>query len=587
MFTRKKNHHLIIIIVIKTVILPECASFLLPVCIVFFSLIIVGKLFLLQIVQGSYYRNISDSNRLRTKLIHAPRGIIFDRNGKPLVFNSPGFREEVNGEIKLLSQQEALSLIAKNDPKLEVDNLRNYPFKEIAAHTIGYIGQITKEDLLLPEFKNYNPGELIGKMGIEKQYESDLKGTDGKILVEVDATGRKLQTLGQTDPIPGKNITITLDIDLQQKVFEAMKDVQKGAAIVTSPHGEILSLISKPSFDPNFFTLGANYSSLGESTYTSVSQILSDNQNQPLLNRTIAGMYPPGSTFKLVTAAAGLETRTIDEKYTVDDTGILKVGDFSFANWYYTQYGKTEGTVDIVKAIKRSNDIFFYKVGEALGVDALSNTAKKFGSGQKLGIDLPEEAKGLVPTKEWKKKAIGENWYLGDDYHYGIGQGYLLTTPLQVNSWTQAIANRGSLYQPHLLQNQEVKIKNREFLSEKTVSLIREGMLEACSPGGVAWPLFKFKIKNEKLIIDGKNFLENSDATTSGAIGDYREVAIACKTGTAQHGGENTEPHAWITLFAPAFNPQVIITVLAEDSGEGANVAAPIAKKILEAWFEK
>ena len=243
--------------------------------------------------------------------------------------------------------------------------------------------------------------------------------------------------------------------------------------------------------------------------------------------------------------------------------------------------------VDVVKALKRSNDIYFYKLGEKVGVTRLSDFAKKFGLGEKTGIDLSGEVKGLVPDSAWKEKTVGESWYLGDTYHYGIGQGYLLATPLQVNLWTQAIVNEGQIYQPHLFQSSKFKVQSSKFLSEKTVFLIREGMIEACSSGGVAWPLFEFKVKNEKLKVDGKNFLETPQATTSANFQDYRKVSIACKTGTAQHGDEKTMPHAWITLFAPAYNPEIIITVLAESSGEGSNIAAPIAKKILEEYFEK
>ncbi|PIZ98160.1 MAG: hypothetical protein COX78_03665, partial [Candidatus Levybacteria bacterium CG_4_10_14_0_2_um_filter_35_8] len=202
--------------------------------------------------------------------------------------------------------------------------------------------------------------------------------------------------------------------------------------------------------------------------------------------------------------------------------------------------------------------------------------------GKPLGIDLEGEAAGTVPSPDWKEKEIGESWYLGDTYHYGIGQGFLLTTPLQVNGFTQVIANGGILYVPHLIKDQRSKIKDQNLLDRKNIDLIRQGMIEACSPGGVAWPLFDFKVKNSDLKIDGKNFLEDASGSAK-----MTKVAIACKTGTAQHGGEQTLPHAWITLFAPAYKPEIVITVLSEESGEGSNVAAPIAKKILESYFSK
>ncbi len=545
--------------------------------------ILFCRVFYLQVIRGWYYASLSNTNRIRTEVIHAPRGIIFDRYHTPLVFNTPGFRTTVNGKVKLLSKEVALSAISKGAKNVEVDSLREYPYKEAFAHTIGYIGQISTEQLQDSKYSSYHSGDLIGKEGIEEQYESTLRGTDGKKLIEVDAMGKQKRVLGETDPIPGGDITLTLDHKLEQTVYNAMKDVKKGAVVVSTPKGEILALVSKPSFDPNMFTLASDYKPSGD--YSSVSQVLLDSENQPLLNRAIAGTYPPGSTFKLVTASSALANHIIDENYQIQDNGVITIGAFSFSNWYFSQYGRTEGAVNVVKAIKRSNDIFFYQLAQKVGVDVLSKKAADFGLGSTLGIDLAGEAKGVVPTQEWKQKVIGEPWYLGDTYHYGIGQGYLLTTPLQVNGWTQAIANGGILYQPHLLMNQEAKIKNKELLDKKSFELIREGMVEACSTGGVAWPLFEFKVKNEKLKIDGKNFTETAASTSSASLQNERHIAIACKTGTAQHGDEQTEPHAWITLFAPAYNPQIVVTVLSESSGEGSNIAAPIAKKILEDWF--
>lgn len=557
-------------------------GFLLPLLIGLFSLVLLGRLFMIQIVAGQYYRSLSDTNRIRTTIVHAPRGVIFDRNGKPLVYNMPGYREVVNGKTNLLSSTEGINKIASGDKHLEIDSLRNYPLGEAAAHVVGYIGQISPEELKDPLFNNYQANDLVGKMGIEQSFESQLKGVDGKTLIEVDATGKPIRTLGQTDPIAGQNITLTLDSTLQKAVFEAMKDVKKGAAIVSTPNGQVLALVSKPSFDPNLFTMGKDYQVPSGSEYQKVSQVLLDGDGQPLLDRAISGEYPPGSTFKLVTAAAGLETHTIDSSYTVDDEGILKIGNFSFANWYFTDYGKVEGTVDVVKAIKRSNDIFFYKLGSLLGVDKLSAEASKFGLGNTLGIQLAGESAGLVPTKTWKEKTIGEQWYTGDDYHYGIGQGYLLTTPLQVNAWTQVMANGGTLYIPQLLKDQASQVKASGLLSSQTENLIREGMIEACSTGGVAWPLFNFAVQNPHLKIDGQDYYTVDATSSANTVG----VRVACKTGTAQHGDATTLPHAWITAFAPAYHPEIVVTVLSESSGEGSNIAGPIVKEILTKYFE-
>lgn len=536
-------------------------DFLMPIILILAAVLIISRLFFLQVIKGSDYRALSDANRTRTIPIHAPRGIIFDRDGTPLVFNVPGFRETIKDETKLIGKNEALKLMSEGKTNLEIDSLRNYPYKDAFSHVLGYIGQISKEELEEKEFVNYRGGDLIGKIGIERQYEEKLSGINGKELVEIDSMGKVIRNLGETDPIPGQNITVTLDVALQRAAFDAAKEVEKGAIIVSNPKGEILALISKPSFDSNLFTMGEGYSA-DDSSYESISEVLTDSESQPLLNRAIGGTYPPGSTFKLITAAAGLEDKVIDENFSIEDTGILRVGAFSFGNWYFMQYGKTEDErVNVVRGIKRSNDIFFYKLAELIGVDGLSKFAEKFGLGSKLGIDLFGEEEGTVPSPTWKKQVIGENWYLGDTYHYGIGQGFLLTTPLQVNIWTQAIANKGIIYKPHILKDKE-NVKTKKFLSDGTIALIRQGMIESCAPGGVAWPLFELKVKGKLL-------------------------TVACKTGTAQHGGEEDLPHAWITLFAPTEKPEIIVTVLSESSGEGSNIAAPIAKKVLEEWFSR
>lgn len=555
---------------------------LLPLLFLVLFVLLFARLLYLQVIRGYYYRYLSDSNRTKTVVIHAPRGIIFDRNNTPIVFNIPGFRKTIDDKTVFLGKDEALSEIAKGTKGLEIDSLRQYPYKEAFSHVIGYIGQISKEELATTKYSNYIGGDIVGKAGVEQQYETKLRGIDGKELYEVDAKGDLVRKLGQDDPIPGQNIKVTLDIKLQNAAFLATKDVKKGAVIISNPKGEILALISKPSFDPNLFTMGESYSISTDSSYLTLQDVLLDSKNQPLLDRSIGGVYPPGSTFKLVVAAAGLENNIIDENYEVEDTGILRIGAFSFSNWYYTGYGGKDGNVNVVKGIKRSNDIFFYKLAEKIGVDKVSQTAFEFGLDKKLGIDLAGEEAGTVPTPNWKEKVIGEPWYLGDTYHYGIGQGFLLTTPLQVNGWTQVIANSGTLYKPHLLKSEKPKAIASNLLDKHSSDLIRQGMVESCSPGGVAWPFFEYKVKNPKLKIDGKNILGVDPASGSA---DFRKIVVACKTGTAEHGGPTTKPHAWITLFAPAYNPEIIVTVLSEESGEGSSVAGPIAKKILDNWF--
>jgi len=560
--------------------------YLVPVIIISVVFFIILRLFFLQIVQGSYYRMLSDGNRKKTIVIHAPRGIIFDRNGTPLVYNVPGFRETVNGKTKLVSEDEAIELLAEGKKELEIDSLRKYPEKEATSHVLGYLGQISPDELKESEFAGYLSGDVIGKMGIEKEYEGFLKGEDGRQLAEIDSQGKMIRKLGESDPIAGRNITLTIDSKLQKRAYEALKKVKRGAVVASTPNGEILALVSMPSFDPNLFTLGEDYKTSSDSAYPTIESIFTA-PDQPFLNRSISGLYPPGSTYKLITAAAGLEDKVIDTNYSVKDTGVVRIGEFSFANWYYTNNGGTDGDVNVVKGIKRSNDIFFYKLAEKVGIEKLSSMSREFKIHKGLGIDLGGEAKGVVPDDAWKRKNIGEQWYLGDTYHMGIGQGYLLSTPLLVNSWAQTIAANGTLYKPHILKDLGPEKLNSNFLSEQTLKPIRQGMIEACMPSGVAYPLYNLKVKNKNLKVDGLNYLEVKQSSVSGNFKDYREVVVACKTGTAQHGGEKTLPHAWITLFAPAYDPQIVLTVLAEESGEGSNIAAPIAKEILNEWFSQ
>ncbi|HVZ12178.1 MAG TPA: penicillin-binding transpeptidase domain-containing protein [Patescibacteria group bacterium] len=540
--------------------------------------IILARLFYLQILRGDYYKTLSDQNRTRTLSISAPRGIIFDRNGKPLVSNSPSFKIIENGKVRLLSKDEALRMISDGKP-VQNDVLRDYREAGAFAHVVGYIGQISPDEINLPEFDDYSSYDFVGKSGLEKEYEKYLHGVDGKFLYEVDSRGVLVRQLGEDPPTPGYNLNTTLDGDIGLSVESAMKGVEHGAVVVSDPrNGGILALFSAPSFDPNLFTHPASYKPEGQ--YKDVQSVLSDSQGLPLLDRATGGAYPPGSTFKLVAATAALEKGSIDENTEIEDTGILKVGTFSFGNWYYLQYGRTEGNLNIVGAIKRSNDIFFYKTAEKTGVDYISSWARTFGMGSKLNIDLPSEAEGTIPTIEWKEKNIGEQWYLGDTYNYGIGQGYILATPLQVNSFTEVFANGGTLWQPHLLADQTKAIKTG-FIKPGNINLVRQGMLEACDTGGVAWPLFDFKVKNPKLKIDNIDYTQDASAGAN-----MVHVKVACKTGTAETSPDKA-PDAWITVFAPFNHPEIAVTVLVENGGEGSSIAGPIAKQILTDYFTK
>ncbi len=534
------------------------ARILLLRCIAFgVFLVLLAGLVRAQVLEGGYYRSISDGNRVREVLLPAPRGIIFDRNGVALLSNIPAYRLvkcKTSGEscqVNTISRDQAIELQATGIPNgsdLVVDSARLYLNKETTAHVLGFVSEVTAEEL--KERTPYVPGDKLGRGGVEESYEELLRGTRGKELVEVDATGKRLKVLSKVAPTAGQNLELTLDLKLQRAAAKAISDKSEGAAVViTNPKtGEILALASNPTFDPNIFT---DLSVDSNDRNRTINYLFTDN-SRPLFNRAISGTYPPGSTFKIITSSAGLESGKIDQTYTMEDTGVIVIGPYKFGNWKFLQDGGTQGVLNIVSAIKVSNDIFFYRLGEKVGLEGLVKWMQRFGLGAKTGVDLPGEAKGVVPTKSWRDQFAPE-WYLGDTFHLAIGQGKLLVTPLQMNAWTNVIANGGSLCKPHIAGSASCQDLG---ISKKTISLIKEGMIGACSPGGTAWPLFNFK------------------------------VPLACKTGTAEFGDPENRTHGWLTAFAPADNPKISITVLVEKGGEGSDVAAPIVKKILEEYYK-
>lgn len=532
---------------------------------VFFMVILVillgvlaTRIFELTVIKGSYYRSLSQGNRVKELRIPAPRGIIYDRNGVPLVHNVPLKKETVEGTKRV------------------------YPYGETLAHVLGYTGEISERELQQmntdePYNTRYFSGDAIGKMGVEESFESVLRGIPGRKLTEVDASGSYVRDIGAATPVAGENIHLTLDLSLQKIATQAMQQ-RKGAVVASNPKtGEILSLYSSPSFDPNIFIQGIG-----------VEDVLT-HPDKLLFNRAIGGAYPPGSTYKIVTAIAALEEKVIDKDTLIEDIGVITIGPFKFHNWYFTQYGGKDGQVDIVKGMQRSNDIFFYKTGERLGITKLASWAKRLGVGSLLGIDIEGEVKGVMPDPAWRLQVRGDKWYLGDTYHVAIGQGDLLTTPLQVNAFTN-IAASGTLCKPHLVKGSRTSCTDLK-LQKETIDLVRDGMIAACKTGGTGWPLFNFKIPsvlndgtvNEAIRVDGRNFLETFESTSSAK--KMTEIVTACKTGTAEFGHPENKTHAWFTIYAPAYDPEISITVLIEEGGEGSSVAAPVAKAMLEEWF--
>jgi penicillin-binding protein 2 len=377
----------------------------------------------------------------------------------------------------------------------------------------------------------------VGRAGLEKMMEPRLRGRDGGRLVEVDSLGTEVRELGKNEAEQGTNINLSLDSRLQQIMYNAMA-THKGSAVALDMQGKVMGIVSTPTYEPSHLT-----------------DYLKDTEKLYFLNRAIAGTYPPGSVFKLVTALAGLTDGKITSETQYEDTGEIKVGIYRYGNWYFDQYGRTEGSIGITRALGRSNDIYFYKVGESVGVDRLVYWSAKFGLGDKTGIELPGEVAGLVPDRLWKERATGEKWFLGNTYHMAIGQGDLLVTPIQVARMTLAVVS-GRLCRTSLLKDSGAECKD---LGLKTgdIDLVREGMKQACASGGTAFPFFDF------------------------------QPWVECKTGTAQHSGQVKEedlPHAWITVAYPGENPEMILTVMLEAAGEGSAEAGPVAKAILEQW---
>ncbi|OGY08211.1 MAG: hypothetical protein A2782_00330 [Candidatus Blackburnbacteria bacterium RIFCSPHIGHO2_01_FULL_43_15b] len=437
-------------------------------------------------------------------------------------------------------------------------------------------------------------------MGVEEQYDCLLRGVDGEELIEVDTRGKLVRKLGRREPIPGQNIKLTIDMGLQKEAHDALSSaptlaktvgqaefeggsVARGALVAQDPQtGQILALVSVPSFDPS--TFAADYNRLA------------NDSNLPMFNRVIGGEYHPGSTFKIVTSIAGLEEGRIDKNFTYRDEGVVKVdtswqGTFTYSNWYFTQYGKTEGEINLARAIARSTDTFFYKVGEMVGPDKIGFWAERLGLGEKTGIDLGGEVAGLIPSPGWKLKVKDEHWFLGNTYHMAIGQGDVTASPLQVNQMTAVVASGGSLCKPYIVITEQssdisdlfskksvIGDKDKNLgrtllprnepcqsvgLKSETLDPLREGMTGVCATGGTAFPFFNF------------------------------EPRMACKTGTAQTAGEKT--HAWFTAWGPInddreriyADKKIVITALVEDGGEGSRVAAPVVRQVLAKWFEK
>jgi penicillin-binding protein 2 len=565
----------------------------------------------LNVIKGADYREAAARNSLRELVIPAPRGIIYDRFGKQLVYNTPSLDailipadvpedpiketemkrlllstfvvepellEEVFQKLdrkslspllikERVSQEETLLFLSRSRELpgigLYKTTERRYTDSLIFSHLLGYEGKIRKEELAAhPE---YLLTDAIGKQGIEKSYEAALRGKHGFQQAEVDAFGRVTKELGIVQPTPGSDLILNIDADLQKKIFDSLqellekKGLKQAAAIAVDPRsGAVRALVSLPSFDNNLFAQG-----ISSKEY----QALINDPALPLFNRAISGEYPPGSTIKPVLAAAALAEGVVSEQTQIESRGGISIGNFFFGDW------KAHGFTDIRRAIAVSSDVFFYSIGggyggiQGLGIERMKKYENLFGYGEETGIDMPGEADGLIPDPVWKQETVGERWYIGDDYNSSIGQGFVTATPLQVLNSVAAIANGGTLYAPRTAsQIRSVdgtvtpvppEIIRKNFISADILRIVREGMRATVTDSqGTAQPLKTL------------------------------EVAVAGKTGTAQFGNEE-KTQGWFVSFAPYEAPVLAMIVLVEGQGEEGYNAVPVTKDVYEWYFSR
>ncbi len=565
--------------------------------------VLLIRLWDLQIMRGSEMRKLSEQNRIRVKKIVAPRGIIYDRTGKVLADTRPSFNiyltpedirdfsQTVDGLARLLAcdREEIIEKMKaaggmppsfpikiKSDipmdevarveahrvyipgVSIQIEPKRNYPYGASFAHVIGYVSEISDEELKdKKKHKDYSPGDYIGKYGLERSYENDLRGVDGEKRVEVDAIGREVRTLDVVDPIPGHSLHLNLDLDLQLSADKAL-ETRKGAAVALNPKtGGVLVLASRPGFDPNLFASGISKKDW---------QGIALDKAHPLQNRAIQGGYPPGSTFKILTATHALQLGVINERTTFTCGGGFAYGNRVFKCWKKGGHG----TISVHRAIVESCDVFFYNVGLKLGVDRIHEFGNIVGLGRVTGIDLPNEQKGLLPSTEWKKKRYNQPWYEGETVSVAIGQGAVWLTPVQLAQLSSFVANDGKNFKPQIV--------NRIVSTEGKVVKTFEPVVNAD---------VKFKPEIIKIVKDGMRGVVNEPGGTAGAS-RVQNVLMCGKTGTAQAGSEKVRlgDHAWFIAYAPAEDASIAMAILVEHGLHGSSAAAPIAKGITETLFK-
>jgi penicillin-binding protein 2 len=582
--------------------------------IIAFLAILIARLWFLQIRNGTEYEQLANNNRVRMRDKVAPRGNIYDHNDRLLVTNRPSFNivwskedapepEKVIKSIARIVDEDITVLLerirqAADNPRhipirlkedidwdilayiennryelpgisIEVLPRRDYLYPGLASHSIGHLGEINKQELANRPDENYQVGDQIGKTGLENLFEIPLRGEKGRLYVEVDAHGFEQKRLEGLEPLPGDDIRLTIDLPLQQTAEKALADDAGAVVAMDINSGRILTLASSPNLNLEEF--------LGGISTTAWNKLLDDPQH-PLVNKAIMGQYPPGSTYKIVTALAGLSEKVITPETVFNCSGSLKFGNRSYGCWKRGGHGN----VNLHRALTESCDVYFYMVGQKLGVDTLARYANSLGLGTETGIELEHEKGGLIPTSEWKRMKYNEPWQPGETLSVAIGQGFNLTTPLQICRMTAAVANGGTLYQPQLID----RISDPEGEVLKSFAPIKEGNVLG-SPATL------------ELIREGLTAAVN-DKHGTGSEARLDEITVAGKTGTAQvirlarfkEVDEEKIPyqyrdHAWFTCFAPAEKPEIAVTVLVEHGSHGGSAAAPIAKAMLTTYFGK
>lgn len=574
-------------------------------------LVLSSQLINLQMFRGRSSLASAEGNRVKERIIRAPRGIIYDSKGVPLVKNVPNYdlsitpanlpldQTKKNDVIRKVSEIVGVNydeirskitvdnehspqpvLVLKNLDKdksilleskiidlpgvhLDINPIREYLDEGLLSQTMGYVGRISESELA--KNSDYMLTDYIGKSGLEKEYENILRGVPGKERVEVNSMGANEKTLGTTSPVPGQNIRLSIDFELQKKLAEQMQiqmakaKVNNAAAVAINPqNGQILAMVSLPTYDNNLFAKG-----ISQDAYNT----LLNNPDKPLLARATAGEYPSGSTIKPFIASAALEEGTITESTTVNSTGGIKIGDFTFPDW------KTggHGTTNVLKAIADSVNTFFYAIGggyggiTGLGPDRIKAYLDKFGFDAYTNIDIGGEARGSIPDPDWKLRTFNEPWYLGDTYHMAIGQGDVLVTPIQMVNATTVIANGGTLYQPTLVasvldgngnvvENKQPTVIRSGFLKSSTIDVVRRGMIQTVTAG-------------------------------SGRALSTLAKPVAAKTGTAQYGPNESKQHAWFITYGPTTSPTIAMSILLEGAGGGDVYAAPVANAVYKWYF--